>query len=87
MPNDDTQGEFPWRVLPSDTPHPVGLTAETEAEFAAALDQAVDGQPIYAPAEVFAQFGLDEECGPDSAEWHDNEQRAWLHLVPEPETR
>lgn len=42
---------------------------------------------IYAPAEVFAQFGLDEGYVPDSAEWHDNEKRACLDLAPEPETR
>ena len=75
----------PRRVLPSDTPHSVGLTAETEAEFAAALDQVVEGQPIYVPADVAAAFGL-HDAGPDSAEAADVAGRPWLVLVSEPDT-
>ena len=61
---------------------PAILTAETEAEFAAALDQAIaTGLPVQAPAEVCARFGLDEQHGPDSAEAEDVRDRPWIALV------
>ena len=57
------------------------LTTNTEAEFAAALDLALEtGQPIEAPLEVVEAFGI-PDCGPDSAEWLDVEGRPWLALV------
>jgi len=50
------------------------LTVETEAEFAAALDQAIQtpGVCVQVPAEVAVVFGLDDH-GPESAEAADVE--------------
>lgn len=62
------------------------LTAETETEFAAALDQAIaTGRPVQAPAEVAERFGLDDH-GPDSAEAADVQGRPWIKAVSEPGT-
>lgn len=64
------------------------LTAETEVQFAAALDLALKTeQPIEAPVEVLRAFGLDVEHGPDSAEAADVQGRPWIEAVSEPETR
>ena len=53
---------------PTATPQPAVLSAETEAEFAGALDQALaTGLPVQAPVEVLRAFGV-PECGNDSAE-------------------
>ena len=50
------------------------LTADTEAEFAAALDQAIEnpGVSVQTTIEVAERFGL-SDCGPDSAEAADIE--------------
>jgi hypothetical protein len=58
------------------------LTAETEAEFAAALDQApkTPGVSVQAPAEVAERFGL-IDCGPDSAEAADVDAKPWIEAV------
>ena len=68
---------------------PDHLTAETEAEFAQALDQAIaTGVPVQAPIEVLRAFGLDLEHGPESAEAADVAGRPWLDLVSgSPHTR
>lgn len=64
---------------------PAFITAETEAEFAAALDQViVSDLPVQAPADVCVRFGLDEDHGPDSAEAADIEGRPWIEAVSEP---
>ena len=73
-------------VRPGCTPpasSPAILTAETEAEFAAALNRALEtGEPIAieAPLEVRRAFGMDLELGPDSAEELDI--AGWPDLVP-----
>ncbi len=55
------------------------LTAETEVQFAAALDLALKTeQPIEAPVEVLRAFGLDVEHGPDSAEAADVQGQPWI---------
>lgn len=58
------------------------LTANTEAEFAAALDQAPEtpGVSRQTTAEVAERFGL-SDGGPDSAEAVDVEGRAWIETV------
>lgn len=55
------------------------LTADTEAEFAAALDQAIKnpGVSVQTTTEVAERFGL-IDCGPDSAEADDVEGRTWI---------
>ena len=68
---------------PPASSQPAILTAETEAEFAAALDQAIaTGLPVQAPVEVLRVGGLDVEHGPDSAEAADWHGRPDLALVP-----
>ena len=53
---------------PTASPQPAILPAETEAELAAALDQALaTGLPAQATVQVPRGFGV-PECGPDSAE-------------------
>ena len=62
------------------------LKAETEAEFAAALDQAIETPVcVQVPAEGAAVFGLDDH-GPESAEAADVEGCPWLDLVAGAET-
>lgn len=62
------------------------IEAETEAGFAAAIDQAIDtGLPVQVPAEVAERFGLDDH-GPDSAEAADVQGRPWIEEVSEPGT-
>jgi len=56
------------------------IEAETEAGFAAALDQAIaTGLPVQVTAEVARRFGLDEH-GPNSAEAEDMAGRPYLTL-------
>ena len=74
-------------VRPGCTPpassQPAILTAETEAELAAALDQAVaTGLPVQAPVEVLRAFGV-PECDDESAEAADWLGRPDLALIPE----
>ncbi len=62
---------------------PDHLTAATESEFAAALDQAIaTGRPVQAPIEVLRAFGL-PECDDESAEAADWQGRPDLALVPD----
>ena len=66
---------------PTASPQPAILTAETEAEFAAALDQAIaTGLPVEAPIEVLRAFGI-LECDDESAEAADWLGRPDLDLV------
>jgi len=59
---------------------------EAEAEFAEALDQAIDtGLSVHVTAEVARRFGLDDH-GPDSAEAADVQGRPWIEEVSEPGT-
>lgn len=55
------------------------LTADTEAEFAAALDQAIEnpGVSVQTTIEVAERFGL-IDSDPDSAEAADVEGRLWI---------
>lgn len=58
------------------------LTADTGAEFAAALDQALEtpGVNVQTTAEVAERFGL-IDCDPDSAKAADVESLAWTEPV------
>ena len=68
---------------PTASPQPAILPAETEPEFAAALDQALaTGLPVQAPSEVLRAFGV-PESGPESAEAADWFGRPDLALVPD----
>ena len=54
---------------PAGTPTPAFLSAETEAEFAAALDATIaTGLPVQAPIKALRAFGI-TEATPGSAEW------------------
>ena len=66
---------------PTASPQPAILPAETEAEFAGALDQALaTGLPVEAPVEILRAFGV-PECDEESAEAADWSGRPDLALL------